>query len=150
MRTIAYLYDRPRSDASHMGVDLELIFTDAPGTHRDDLSALVDGAGIHPGDVVRVCALSDLGHGAASKLMQDRIEALGATIEVMPPQKIEDGGRLSKKHPLRADLCDIWWSALDQDDALHKMSKAAGQRVNRNQANRLCKFTRNPTDRTLD
>lgn len=150
MRTIVYLFDRPRSDASHMGVDASRTFTDAPGTHRADLTALVEGGGIQSGDVVRVCALSDLGHGAASKAMQGRIEALGATIEVMPPQKIADGGRLSKKHPKRADMCAIWWSALDQPDALDKISKTAGQKVNRNQINRLCKYTRNPDDRTLD
>jgi hypothetical protein len=133
-----------------MGVNVSLTFTDAPGTRRADLTALVDSGGIRSGDVLRLCALSDLGHGAASKAMQTRIEALGATIEVMPPQKVAEGGRLSKKHPRRADMCAIWWSSLDQADALDKIGRIAGQKVNRNQVNRLCKYSRNPDDRTLD
>jgi len=133
-----------------MDVKPENVFTDAPGTQRADLSALVDGGGIRRGDVVRICALADLGHGAASKAMQGRVEALGATIEVMPPAPRQRASRLSKAHPRRADMCAVWWSALDQADALAKITDMAGQPVNRNQVNRLCNLSRNPADRTLD
>ena len=149
MRIIAYLFDRPRSDAAHMGVSGNCIFTDALGTHRADLIALLDSGGIRAGDVVRVCALSDLGHGAASRATRRRIEALGATVEVMALHKPKRG-RVSKKHPRRADMCEVWWSSLDQRDALAKMSDMAGQALDRNQANRLCNYSRNPADRTLD
>jgi len=150
MRIIAYLFDRPRSAASHMSVEPACIFTDAPGTQRADLSALIDIGGLQSGDVMRVCALADLGHGAASKAMHRRIEALGATVEVMPLATRVTGGRLSKKHPRRADMCTVWWSSLDQADALGKISDMAGQDVNRNQANRVCNYSRNPDDRTLE
>jgi len=150
MRIIAYLFDRPRSAASHMSVEPACIFTDAPGTHRADLSAMIDSGDLRAGDVVRVCALADLGHGAASNAMHRRIEALGVTVEVMPQAPRSTLARLSKKHPRRADMCAVWWSALDQADALGKISDMAGQDINRNQANRVCNYSRNPDDRTLE
>lgn len=156
-RRVGYIFNRSRRDAAHMNVDVQPrdglmhLFIDAPGTRRQNLGAMIDPDALRPGDVIVVCALSDFGKGQEASRIVAMIEAQGARVEVeASPAPKRGGKRLTRKHPRRWDACLIWWSVLDQPDAMIEMGKVLGRDIDRNQANRLCGMSRNPDNATRE
>lgn len=154
--TFAYSFNRPGKETAHLtpsqtASGRRYVFRDAPGTRRADLTALVEGDAIRPGDKVQVVALSDLGQGRKAATVKAAIEAQGATVEVLPIATPDTGTeRLSRRHPRRWEACAYWWSMADQGDALDDMSKVLGVTMDRNKANRLCGLSRTPPQEVRD
>lgn len=139
---IVYAYNRP---ASALEVyEAEKIWLDAKGTHRAERAALFADAGLRQGDVLILPAKSDLGSGVEAAALINLAQERGATVEIIPlsPQEAKrKPGRAKKVNASpeqQRDICNLWRSALDQKYVLERAAEILGQRVTRNQMNRLC------------
>ena len=137
---IAYLYNRPTKEGERMGA--EKTFADYPETKRLERQDMLDRGGLRSGDTLLLRALSDLGKGAEAKLMQKRIEEIGAEIQVV---EAENAPRVSGRKPRLTPepdqierLCGLWYSAAERKHVLGRAEDIMGQPVTRDQMFRWC------------
>lgn len=120
----------------------EKTFADYPETKRLERQDMLDRGGLRSGDTLVVRALSDLGKGAEAKLMQKRIEEIGAEIQVIEdenaPRTSGRKPRLSPSLDQKRQLCGLWYSAAERQHVLDRASEKLGQPVTRDQMNRWC------------
>ena len=137
----AYLYNLPISTASDWDCGVR-VFVDMPGMNRAERTALIDGEGLHPGDVLVITQLSQLGQGRESTMIQQRIKSIGAAIELRPlaapvrlaPRK----GWLVPTPEQKAHVCGLWRSTQPASYVIQRASEIMGQPVNRAWLNRHC------------
>lgn len=126
----AYLYNQPSQDADHMNADPPP-FIDMPNTSKAALGDLVDRGGLVEGDTLVVTALSKLGQGQGGVRIQNRLKAMGVTVEVSPSPYKEKSKR-KKRAPDAAQLVylkGVWSSSLDRDAALLQATRHMGFEV---------------------
>lgn len=136
---IAYLYNLPSDTAAPWRC--EKVFLDLPKTHRAERTALVDKGGLQAGDVLVICAKSQLGHGQESAMMQRKIGALGVTIEVRPVSKRvikKRTGWLVPTDEQRQRICPLWASSEPAAFVIERACDIMGVTVDRNWINRHC------------
>jgi len=136
---IAYIYKRHALDAEGLGA--EKLFADDEKTDRIGRSAMIDGEGVRRGDTLMLRALSDLGKPKEAARLQQMIEAMGVTIEVMPlptPPKPVRKVWLSPTAKQKQKLCVLWYSSIPPNAALNGAEHVMGRKVSRAQMNRLC------------
>ena len=137
---IAYLYDLPISAAAEW--DCEKRFVDLPSMRRINRGDLIDAGGLHAGDVLVICKLSQLGQGRESAMIQDRIKAIGATIELRPmptPVRLKKReGWLVPTPEQEPRICPLWRSSQPADYVIEQASAIMGQQINRAWLNRHC------------
>lgn len=120
----------------------EKTFADYPETKRLERQDMLDRGGLRSGDTLLLRALSDLGKGAEAKLMQKRIEEIGAEIQVIED---ENAPRVSGRKPRltpsleqKRHLCGLWYSAAERKHVLSRAEEIMGQPVTRDQMHRWC------------
>ena len=120
----------------------EKTFADYPETKRLERQDMLDRGGLRSGDTLLLRALSDLGKGAETKLMQKRIEEIGAEIKVIEdenaPRTSGRKPRLTPSLDKKRHLCGLWYSAAERQHVLDRASDKMGQPVSRDQMNRWC------------
>lgn len=123
-------------------MDAEKTFADYPETKRSERQDMLDRGGLRSGDTLVLRSMSDLGKGAEAKLMQKRIEEIGAEIEVIEdenaPRVSGRKPRLSPSLEQKRHLCGLWYSAAERQHVLDRASEKLGQEVTRDQMNRWC------------
>lgn len=134
----AYLYNQPASDADHMNAEAPP-YIDTPKTGRMALGDLLDRGGLRDGDTLTITSLGKLGKGQGGVRMQKRLAAMAVDIDVMPsPQKpvLDKGGaRRQISDDDKTYLKGVWFSTLDESDALEQASRRMGWPVVRNWMN---------------
>ena len=129
---IAYLYDLPVTVADDWSC--KKVFVDNPKSNRADLSALVDSKGLHKGDVLVICKMSQLGQGRKSQMVQEQIAEIGATIEVIelpaPKKPAKRKGWLVPTDEQVARLKPLWQSVQPAHYVLQRAEDIMGQPVN--------------------
>lgn len=137
---IAYLYDLPSKSADAWGC--ERVFVDLPAMRRASRSDLIERGGLRSGDVLVVCKLSQLGHGRESTVVQDRVKAIGATVEVVPLPKPDPTPRrtgwLSPTDDQKRAICPLWRSTEPAAYVIQRASDVMNAQVDRNWLNRHC------------
>jgi len=137
---IAYLYNRPTKEGERMGA--EKTFADYPETTRSERQDMLDRGGLRSGDTLLLRAMSDLGRSAEAKLMQRRIEEIGAEIQVIEDESApRTSGRKPRMKPTleqKHHLCGLWYSAAERQHVLDRATDKMGQPVSRDQMNRWC------------
>lgn len=145
---IAYLMNRPVKEGDAMGCDR--VFADWKGTNRAELIALLSvdeetgkGHFIQEGVTVRVRAISDLGQGAESARIREKISELGGTVEEMRVKgAVKQTGRQSDvQFKTLEDWehgCSLWYSPAPEDHARQRISDIVGGDVDRNWCNYQC------------
>lgn len=126
---IAYTYDRPDADAP----PADRHYADAGD--RPVLDDMLTRKGVRPGDVVVVRALSDFGHGAASKRVQRILAGMDVSVEVSPMAETRRGRKPRVARPDAATLAEIetiYRSAASVQRAVDFARKRTGQPVTRN------------------
>lgn len=122
--------------------DCAKVFIDLTNMRRVERSALLDSGGLQSGDVLVICKLSQLGQGRESSLMQKRIEAIGATIEVRPmpePAKMKPRkGWLVPSPEQKARICPLWNSTQPAEFVIERACAVMETRINRAWLNRHC------------
>ena len=121
----------------------EKTFADFPETKRQEREDLLDNGGLREGDTLYLRAMSDLGSGAEIALMQRRVEAIGATIEVVPAKgdapRVRGRKPRLKPSPEQKDrLCRLWYSAAERRHVLERAGDIMGSDVTRDQMFRWC------------
>lgn len=126
---IAWGRNRMERDFAHIEVSPGRFFieTDKTGaTEWENLLACLDG---HPGKVVAVLSMADLGRGMGQVNAVKAIEAKGATIIVRPPEKpatplLKDANLTPE---MEAAMCAIWSnSALSEATRLARIAAIPG------------------------
>lgn len=123
-----------------MGADKT--YADYKGTHRRELTDLLDRDGLREGDTLLVRAVSDLGQGQESVRHQKRIAEIGATLEVVPggeaKKLVGRPARLKPTDEQQQHLCSLWYSPAPVDHVLDRAKDIMGSEVTRNHLNRWC------------
>lgn len=137
---IAYLYNHLVSAAD--GWECDKVFVDLPDMNRIERADLVDRGGLAAGDVLVISKLSQLGHGRESTMIQDRIKAIGACIEVRPvpvaPKLNARSGWLVPTSDQKARICALWCSTQPATYVIDRASAVMGTQINRSWLNRHC------------
>jgi len=136
---IAYIYDKNADITADWLV--EKTFIDTPKTERLDLAALLESGGLKSGDILVVCAKSQLGHGAGAKRNVDRVKAIGATLEERPLPRAtrKKTGRISEIEPDdKTVICGQWHGSQPPDAVQATARRRTGIDLSRSQLNRMC------------
>lgn len=120
----------------------ERVFADWSGTDRAELRRMIEAKGIREGDTLVVRAVGDLGKGAESKRIQKAVAALGATIEVVPADKVVKLNgrppRIERTPELIGAVCPLWYSPGTQAHVLGRVKDITGRELTRHNMNYLC------------
>lgn len=126
---IAYGYRCTQEDLAGLGADKVYLDTNRKRPERDAMLAL----GLRPGDVVLVRYLRHLGGSpVADRVWRDKIEAKGASVEVVPPKpgpigRPRDTGKLPPEHEPAARA--IWLSDGAEVVRLERIRELVGHAV---------------------
>ena len=138
---IAYIYDLPVSVSDNW--DCKKRFVDLPSMRRVNRGDLIDAGGLHAGDVLVITQLSQLGQGRESTMIQGRIKAIGAAIELRPlpaPVRLKKReGWLVPTPEQKERICPLWRSTQPAKYVIEFASEVMGQPINRAWLNRHCK-----------
>lgn len=126
---IGYGYRRRERDFAKL--DCRHVFIDGPGTHRQDLQALVDRV-LSDNHVLVLLAASDLGSGRAYRNVRSILEDKGVEVEVYEAPKPEPKamGRPPKWQPSEEDderFRKMWSGVLDGGYVVSEACRAMGE-----------------------
>lgn len=129
---VDYLYD---DDEPMLGADRT--YWDTPATKRAEIETMLRVIGA--GDTVRVQRMGAFGNGQAVNRILRRIEATGAVVELVQPDKRAQGRPKRNEvtsHDKRV-LCGLWYSAMEPGDVFEE-AKERGYDMNRSQFDYMC------------
>ena len=131
-------YGYERAESLFKDLDCDEILIDTEATHRVERASLFDSGKIRSGDTLVLLALGDFGQGFGLAKFQAMLADIGATIEVIPPEKVAGiRGRPStfNPDPTQDDQIKALWHSVPHTLAyvLKRAGEIMGHDVKRHQ-----------------